>query len=195
MTPDPESPPHITRAQAARLVSHKEFKPLRRLFDVAGPRLATETARHFSGYDRGLLTRNPDNYGLYFVRAGVRTPFLWLGVAWRKQDPPGTLPAWGASLEVDGDAVRRLDADAAGLKQAFERAAAGPGQIRVHRFERHVELAHWRDFDWLLGQDDQPAALTGLWAVYLEFLEQAELPAAVQRFIDELSPRTPRGAP
>ena len=173
----------VTRRTAARIVSHKEVAPLRHLFDAVGPHLATLAATRFPGYDRALLTRNPENYGLYFVHAHARVPFLWLGVAWADEDPPGTLPSWGASLEVDGAEVRQLTDNVGGLLAACQAVDAREQGTRVHRFPKHLELAAWRKFDWLLEEEDQPAAVTAFWKEYLDTLVAGGLPAAVAAFL------------
>ena len=174
----------LTRQTAGRIASHREVAPLRDLFDAIGPHLATLAAARFTGYDRALLTRNPENYGLYFVHTHARVPFLWLGVAWEDKDPPGTLPSWGASLEVDGAEVRHLADNVGGLLAACQAVDARKQATRVHQFPKHLELAAWRSFDWLLAEEDQPGAVISLWEEYLETLVDGGLPAAVAAFIE-----------
>jgi hypothetical protein len=175
----------FTRKTALLLGEGGEFSEARRLFDLVGPGWAAETDARFSGFDRALLTRNADNYGLYFVMRNVRTPFLWFGLAWSASDPPGTLPSWGASLEVDGTAIDRYERNDGGLRDAFEAVDREAGRIRRHRFARHVELAEWRSFEWLLEQADQAAALERFWLEYLDGLARGGVPACVDAFIRE----------
>lgn len=173
----------LTRRTARRIISAQEYAPLRALFDEVGPRLTTLVAAHFSGFERALLTRNPENYGLYFVHARARVPFLWLGVAWAEGDPEGTLPSWGLSLEVDGAEVRQLAENVGGLLAACQAVDARQESVQLHRFPKHLELATWRPFDWLLAEEDQPAAVIEFWEQYLEILVAGGLPAAVAAFI------------
>ena len=173
----------FTRRTAGRIITHKEVAPLRALFDAVGPKLATLVADRFAGYDRALLTRNPENYGLYFVHTRARVPFLWLGVAWADDDPPGTLPSWGASLEVDGAEVRHLAGNVGGLLAACQAVDARHEAVRLHHFPKHLELAAWHPFEWLLHEADQPGAVTAVWEQYLETLVAGGLPAAVEAFI------------
>jgi hypothetical protein len=149
------------------------------------PELTAEVVLRFRGYIRVVLRENRDNYGLYFLNPAAPVPFLWFGMAWRSGDPPGTLPAWGASLEVNGDHVRAFEEGAGNLLKACDAAATDNEMIQLHRFEQHVELARWREFEWLLEQPDQTLALKRFWAGYLRALAAARLPAAVAAFTRE----------
>ncbi len=175
--------PAFSRDDAARIVSHQELELARQLFDELGSRLATQAAQRFNGFSHALLTRNPENYGLYFVHDQARVPFLWLGLAWSEKDAVGTLPSWGASLEVDGAEVTPLLENAGGLFAAFQAVDTRAGEVRLHRFERHLELALWRPFDWLLGAPDQNSELENFWTLYLQTLVEGGMPAAVAAFI------------
>lgn len=176
-------PPRFDEQSAARMVTEGDFALARKFFDAVGTRLTTAANQHFNLFDRALLTRNPDNYGLYFVHQQARVPFLWLGMAWKKEDPPGTLPSWGASLEVDGAAMRLLEGNIGGVLDAFESLARHHGHIQLYRFDKHVELAEWRSFSWLLAQEPQARALEDFWGEYLAALEAADLPQKVEEFI------------
>lgn len=189
MGSEPKSTPGFTRETALLLASHRPPEAARAFFDAVGSRLTTLVARRFAGFGRALLTRNPENYGLYFVHDRARVPFLWLGMAWSNDDPPGTLPSWGASLEVDGAEVGPFKDNLGGLWDACQAVTANsPGQIRLYPFPRHVELACWRSFDWLLGEDDQPGAMTAFWESYLKALSAGGIPEAAAAFIRSIYP-------
>lgn len=175
----------FSREVAQRFVSEGDFEAARQFFVDEKPELTTEVVLRFRGYTRVLLKENRDNYGLYFVNPGAPVPFLWLGMAWRVGDPEGTLPAWGASLEVNGEHVTQFEEGAGGLLEACRAAETADDELKLHRFDRHVELACWRDFDWLLEQPDQALALKRFWAGYLRQLTAAGIPAAVTAFTRE----------
>lgn len=184
MADSPPPSPRFTRGAAALLVSRGEFGPARAMFDAIAVRLAAATAARFEGFSRALLTRNKENYGLYFVHDRARVPFLWLGMAWRADDEAGTLPSWGASLEVDGAEVAPFLENRGGLFAACQAVdARHDGQVQLHRFPRHLELARWRPFDWLLDEPDQDAAIEAFWDGYLETLSLGGLSPAVAAFI------------
>ncbi len=174
----------FSRRSAARIVTHGASDEVRQLFDEIGPRLTAMAAARFDGFTRALLTRNKDNYGLYFVHRSARVPFLWLGLAWSPEDTPGTLPSWGLSLEVDGDEVARFLDNSGGLYAACQAVDARKGEVQLFRFERHLELACWRPFSWLLDAKDQGEALVAYWQEYLDMLAAGGLPAAVEAFIE-----------
>ena len=175
---------YFTRAQAERFVSEQAFEPVRAFFVERKPALTMEVVLRFRGYSRVVLKENPDNYGVYFVNPDAPVPFLWFGMAWRREDPAGTLPSWGASLEVNGPYLERFNEDGGGLQSACEAMdGAADGALGLHRFEGHVELAMWKGFDWLLKEeDDQGQALEHYWANYLTLLKRGGLPAAVKAF-------------
>jgi hypothetical protein len=170
------------RAAAERFVTHQELEPVRKFFVDRKPALTLEVVLRFRGFSRATLKLNADNYGVYFVNTDAPVPFLWLGMAWRLTDPPGTLPSWGASLEVNGPYLDRFDEGAGGLRAACERLAAAGEELGLHRFERHVELACWRSCAFVLGESDQAAAIEKLWAGYLARLADGGIPGAVRAF-------------
>jgi len=168
----------FSREIAARFVTEGDFEAARQFFIDEKPALTAEVVLRFRGYTRVLLKQNPDNYGLYFVNPAAPVPFLWFGMAWRPNDPAGTLPAWGVSLEVNGEHVADFRDNVGGLLESWKAVTAQDEGIRFHDFGRHVELAEWRDFQWLLGQPDQVLALKRFWAGYLRTLGAASVPAA-----------------
>ena len=170
------------RAQAERFVTDRDFEPARSFFVEHKPSLSMEVVLRFRGYARVVLKENPDNYGVYFVNPDSPVPFLWFGMAWRVDDPPGTLPSWGASLEVNGPYMERFDDGSGGLLQAFEELDGSTDDLGLHRFEGHVELAMWRGFAWLLPEQDHGAALEHFWAHYLTILKRGGVPGAVREF-------------
>ncbi len=193
-TPAERGALRFSETQAARIITVDETEPARAFFDALGTPCATAAARSFAGFKMALLIRNPDNYGLYFYHQRVQTPFLWFGLAWNAKDPPGTMPSWGASLEVNGEAVQLFEEGLGGLREAMEAVGAGgQGPIRLYRFGGHVELAQWKPFSWLLPQEDQVEALLGFWRGYLRALAQGQLPAAGARFIAAAPAAAPAG--
>lgn len=172
----------FSREIALRFVSEGDFEAARQFFVEEKPELTAEVVLRFHGYTRVMLKENRDNYGLYFVNPSSPVPFLWFGMAWRLDDPPTTLPSWGASLEVNGAHVADFHDGVGGLLEACNAVANGEEGIQLHRFKQHVELAEWRDFDWLLAQPDQTLALKRFWAGYLRALSAADVPAAAVAF-------------
>ena len=175
---------NLDRATASRCATHQEFEPVRAFFAGRKPALTMEVILRFRGYSRVVLKENPDNYGVYWVNPDAPVPFLWMGMAWRQGDPPGTLPSWGASLEVNGPYLAQFNEGAGGLLKACEQVAEQHQELGLHRFDTHVELALWRPGDWLLEQPDQAQALEQLWAGYLQTLAGAGVHKAVRAFTD-----------
>ena len=173
---------YFDRAQAERFVSHQEFEPARKFFTERKPALTMEVVLRFRGYSRVVLKENPENYGVYFVNPDAPVPFLWFGMAWLLEDPPGTLPSWGASLEVNGPYLERFNEGGGGLLSACEALDGVAEGLGMHRFEQHVELAMWKGFSWLLEEEDQGQALEHYWANYLTVLKKGGVPAAVKGF-------------
>jgi hypothetical protein len=175
----------FSRTIAERFVSQRDFEAARQFFIEEKPQLTAEVVLRLRGYTRVLLKENPDNYGLYFINPGAPVPFLWLGMGWSADDPAGTLPSWGVSMEVNGSYVRPFTENAGGLLDACRAVEAQSETIQLHHFEQHVELAEWRDFDWLLSEEDHALALARFWAGYLRALTDAEVPAAIVAFTRE----------
>lgn len=172
----------FSREVAQRFVSEGDFEAARQLFIEEKPELTTEVVLRFRGYRRVLLKHDDDRYGLCFLNPGAPVPFLWLGMAWRAENPRSTLPVWGASLEISGEPMHAFEEGEGGLLEACRAVEAASDEIRLRRFARHVELARWRPFDWLLEQPDQPLAIKRMWAGYLRALADARLPAAAGAF-------------
>jgi hypothetical protein len=179
---DPD--PLFSREQAELIVPRREFEPVYAYFARHAEGLAAEVELRFWGFAHVELRENLDNYGLYLVRQDFGVPFLWFGLGWGTDDAPDTLPSWGASLEVNGAHVASFRRDDGGLRPACEAAAkASQKRLGLYVFEKHVELAEWRPFEWLLGQPDQRKALRDFWASYLELLSAAGVAEAMDEFI------------
>lgn len=179
---DPD--PLFTREEAELIVPRRELEPIYAYFARYAEGLAAEVEHRFWGFAQVELRENLDNYGLYLMRQDFGVPFLWFGLGWGADDAPGTLPSWGASLEVNGGYVASFRKDEGGLRPACEAAAKGSDKrLGLYLFDKHVELAEWRPFEWLLGQPNQLKALTGLWAGYLDLLHKHGVGEAMDEFI------------
>jgi hypothetical protein len=179
---DPD--PLFTREEAELIVPRREFEPLYAYFARYAEGLAADVEHRFWGFAHVELRENLDNYGLYLLRQEFPVPFLWFGLGWGTDDAPGTLPSWGASLEVNGAYVKSFREDAGGLRPACEAAAkASDKRLGLYLFDKHVELAEWRSFDWLLGQQNQRRALTRFWTGYLDLLSANGVGEAMDEFI------------
>ena len=87
-------------------------------------------------------------------------------------------------MEVDGAEVRQLAENLGGLLAACQAVDARQESVKLHHFPKHLELAAWRPFDWLLDEKDQPGTVIAFWEDYLETLVAGGLPAAVAAFIE-----------
>lgn len=189
--PDPSGPPEaldpdplFSREEAELIVPRRDFEPVYAYFARHAEGLAAAVEHRFWGFAHVELRENLDNYGLYLLRQDFPVPFLWLGLGWGTDDAPGTLPSWGASLEVNGAHVASFKRDEGGLRPACEAAAkASDKRLGLYLFDKHVELAEWRSFEWLLGQPDQRKALTGFWTGYLDLLSAHGVGEAMDAFV------------
>lgn len=180
MDPDPL----FSREEAELIVPRRGFGPVYAYFARQAEGLAAAVEHHFWGFAHVELRENLDNYGLYLLRQDFPVPFLWFGLGWGTDDAPGTLPSWGASLEVNGAQVASFKRDDGGLRPACEAAAkASDERLGLYLFDKHVELAEWRTFEWLLGQPDQGKALSGFWTGYLDLLSAHGVGEAMDAFI------------
>ena len=179
---DPD--PLFTREEAELIVPRREFEPVYAYFARYVEGLTAEVEHRFWGFAHVEMRENLDNYGLYLMRQDFGVPFLWFGLGWGTDDAPGTLPSWGASLEVNGAYVASFRRDDGGLRPACEAAAKGSdSRLGLYLFDNHVELAEWRPFEWLLGQPNQLKALTRLWAGYLDLLHAHGVGEAADEFV------------
>ncbi|MFH2010960.1 MAG: hypothetical protein ABI333_30450 [bacterium] len=177
--------PLFTRDDAEQIVPRRQFGPVRAFFERAEEAFTAEVERVFWGYAHVELRENLDNFGLYLLRMDFPVPFLWFGLGWAADDAPGTLPSWGASLEVNGDWVKPFKRDVGGLRPSWEAAAKmSQGRVGLYLFDKHVELAEWRPFDWLLESPDQPAAILEFWRGYLRHLAEHGVAEAIDAFIE-----------
>jgi len=180
MDPDPL----FTREEAELIVPRREFDPIYAYYARYAEGLAADVEHRFWGFAHVELRENLDNYGLYLLRQEFPVPFLWFGLGWGADDAPGTLPSWGASLEVNGDYVKSFRKDTGGLRPACEAAAKSSAKrLGLYLFDKHVELAEWRSFEWLLGQENQRKALTRFWTSYLDLLSASGVGEAMDEFI------------
>jgi hypothetical protein len=179
---DPD--PLFTREEVDLMVPRREFEAVYAYYARYAEGLAAEVEHRFWGFAHVELRENQDNYGLYLLRQDFPVPFLWFGLGWGSDDAPGTLPSWGASLEVNGAHVASFRRDEGGLRPACEAAAkASEERLGLYVFDEHVELAEWRTFDWLLGQPNQQKALTKFWAGYLDLLSAHGVGEAMDEFV------------
>jgi hypothetical protein len=179
---DPD--PLFTREEAELIVPRREFEPVYAYYSRYAEGLAAEVEHRLWGFAHVELRENLDNYGLYLMRQDFGVPFLWFGLGWGTDDAPSTLPSWGASLEVNGAYVKSFRNDEGGLRPACEAAARASGKrLGLYLFDQHVELAEWRTFEWLLGQESQQKALTDFWAGYLDLLSASGVGEAMDEFI------------
>ena len=179
---DPD--PLFTREEVDLMVPRREFEAVYAYYARYAEELAAEVEHRFWGFAHVELRENQDNYGLYLLRQDFPVPFLWFGLGWGADDAPGTLPSWGASLEVNGAHVASFRRDEGGLRPACEAAAkASEERLGLYVFDAHVELAEWRTFDWLLGQSNQQKALTKFWAGYLDLLSAHGVGEAMDEFV------------
>ena len=158
------------------------FEAARQFFFANKPELTAELVVRFRGFTRVLLREHGPSYGIYFSNPGAPCPFLWLGMTWAPDAPPGVLPRWGVRMEIDGSHVEPFDRNVGGLLDAWRRVAATSEEIRLRRFDRRVELSTWRDFDWLLARPEHELALKRLWVGFVRSLAAGGVPAAVAAF-------------
>jgi hypothetical protein len=179
---DPYGKRLFDEQSAARLVPERALDPARFFFRSNAALFTAALEVRFLGFDQPTLKQNADNYGLYFA-SKAPVPFFWFGLGWSVNDPPTTLPSWGASLEINGPQVARFEDNVGGLAEACQVAAERSSNLSLHRFERHVELARWRPFRWLLGEPDQRLALERFWIGYLDDLAATDLPRKLEAFV------------
>ena len=179
---DPYGKRLFDEQSAGRMVPERAFDPARFFFRSNAALFTAALEVRFLGFDQPTLKRNPDNYGLYFT-SRVPVPFFWFGIGWSADDPPNTLPSWGASLEVNGPRVALFEQNAGGFADACENATTNADDLSLYRFEHHVELARWRSFSWLLAEPDQRLALERFWLGYLDDLVAWDLPRKMEAFV------------
>lgn len=180
------APPVMTQDQAELLVPRRAFMPIRDFLVVWEEALSAALEARVWGFGFTRLAENLDNFGRFFMRSDGPAPQLWFGIAWGVDDAPGTLPSWGASLQVEGEWVRDWERNAGGLKAAMNRAARDSNEtLGLYEFEQHVELAEWRNLDEVLAAPDQVRYLVDYWASFSEQLARAEIPEAVDDFVTE----------
>jgi hypothetical protein len=174
----------LTRDQAELLVPRRAFTPVRSFLVNSQETLSAALEMRLWGYGFTKLAENLDNFGRFFLRSDAPAPQLWYGIAWGIDDAPGTLPSWGASLQLEGEWIRDWRRGAGGLRAAMNCAARDSDeQLGVYEFEETVELAQWRSMDDLLEAENQERYLVEQWAGFLDMLARAEIAEATDAFI------------
>jgi hypothetical protein len=181
----PGSPFPRSAEAAALAVRSRDFRAFARVLLDAREAFTAALEARVWGFPVAVLRENDENFGLYFLRQDAPVPFLWLGLAWGADDAPGTPPSWGASVEVNGEHLRAFEEGVGGLAAAFESAAQrSEGRLGVYRFTGHVELAEWRDFSAFADAPDPAEALVAFLAGFLDVLAGAEVPEAMDAFLE-----------
>jgi hypothetical protein len=168
------------------LVPRRAFEPVRRFLVDWEQALSAALEARLWGYGFTRLAENLDNFGRFYLRSDAPAPQLWYGIAWGIDDAPGTLPSWGASLQIEGEWVEDWRRGAGGLQAAMNRAAReSDEQLGVYEFEQNVELAQWRPLDPLIDAEDQARYLVEDWVGFLDLLFRAEIAEATDAFITD----------
>ncbi len=190
VSPRPDPPealdpaPLFSRQDAELIVPRRELDPVYAFFFREVEGLTADVEHRFWGFSAVEIREDLESFGLYFLCQDFEVPFLWFGLGWGTDDAPGTLPSWGASLQINGSHVGSFRKDVGGLRPAWEAAAKHSGQrLGLYLRDSHVELAEWRSFEWLLGQESQLEALHRYWSSYLDLLHGNGVGEAVDEFI------------